>query len=55
MSGSDSGKPNSVKLYLNPVFKQRRKACDDKNELLLGYLLETTYVMQGWGHIQVGY
>lgn len=48
------GKPSNVKPYLNPLFKKKQKASDE-NLCILGYLLETAYVMQGWGHIWVGY
>lgn len=45
LSGSINEKPGSVKLYLNPVFKKSRKY---ENVLLLGCLLKTTCVIQGW-------
>lgn len=50
LSGSVSEKPGSVKLYLNPVFRKSRKY---DNLLLLGYLLVTTYMIQGWVRILV--
>lgn len=36
-------------------YVQKKQKASDENLCILGYLLETAYVMQEWGHIWVGY